>query len=82
MSNVEVAVEKLDLRNLFEPVCAEFRVPITNFKGWSDLNSRAAIMRRFKQHEAEGRRGVLLLWATTIQAVCISPVPCAKIWRT
>jgi hypothetical protein len=45
---IEVAVEKLDLRNLFEPVCAEFHVPITNFKGWSDLNSRAAMMRRFK----------------------------------
>jgi hypothetical protein len=58
---VEVAVEKLDLRNLFEPVCAEFYVPITNFKGWSDLNSRAAMMRRFATHEAEGRRCVLLL---------------------
>ena len=58
---VEVAVEKLDLRNLFEPVCAEFFVPITNFKGWSDLNSRAAMMRRFAAHEAAGQRGVLLL---------------------
>jgi hypothetical protein len=58
---VEVAVEKLDLRNLFESVCAEFYVPNTNFKGWSDLNSRAAMMRRFKQHEAEGRQCVLLL---------------------
>jgi hypothetical protein len=58
---VEVAVEKLDLRNLFGPVCAEFFVPITNFKGWSDLNSRGAMMRRFKKHEAEGRRCILLL---------------------
>jgi hypothetical protein len=58
---VEVAVEKLDLRNLFEPVCAEFHVPITNLKGWCDLNARAAMMRRFKQHEAEGRQCVLLL---------------------
>ena len=58
---VEVAVEKLDLRNLFESVCAEFYVPNTNFKGWSDLNSRAAMMRRFKQHEAAGRQCVLLL---------------------
>ena len=49
------AVEKLDLRNLFEVVCAEFYVPITNFKGWSDLNSRAAMMKRFAQHEAAGR---------------------------
>jgi hypothetical protein len=57
---VEVAVEKLDLRNLFEPVCAELHVPLTNFKGWSDLNSRAAMMRRFKYQEAQGRRCVLL----------------------
>jgi ParB-like chromosome segregation protein Spo0J len=58
---VEVAVEKLDLRNLFEPVCAEFHIPVTNFKGWSDLNSRAAMMRRFMRHEEEGQSGVLLL---------------------
>jgi hypothetical protein len=56
---VEVAVEKLDLRNLFAPVCEEFHVPVTNFKGWSDLNSRAAMMRRFKEHEEQGRRCVL-----------------------
>jgi len=36
---VEVAVEKIDLRNLFEPVCEEFAVPLTNFKGWSDLTA-------------------------------------------
>jgi hypothetical protein len=58
---IEVAVEKLDLRNLFAPVCAEFHIPITNFKGWSDLNSRAAMMRRFAEHEAAGRRCILLL---------------------
>jgi hypothetical protein len=58
---VEVAVEKLDLRNLFEPVCRQFRVPITNFKGWSDLNSRAAMMRRFEEHENAGRKCVLLV---------------------
>jgi hypothetical protein len=58
---VEAATEKLDLRNLFEPACEEFHVPITNFKGWSDLNSRAAMMRRFKLHEAQGRKCVLLL---------------------
>lgn len=59
---VEIGVEKLDLRNLFEPVaCEEFFVPLTNFKGWSDLNARANMMRRFARHEAQGRRCVLLL---------------------
>ena len=42
-------------------MCEELYVPITNFKGWSDLNSRAALMRQFKMHEAQGRRCVLLL---------------------
>ena len=58
---VEVAVEKLDLRNLFESVCAEVYVPITNLKGWSDLNARAAMMKRFAAHERAGRQCVLLL---------------------
>jgi hypothetical protein len=58
---VEMGVEKLDLRNLFEPVCKELHTPLTNFKGWSDLNSRAKMMRRFAAHERAGRRCVLLL---------------------
>jgi hypothetical protein len=58
---VEVAVEKLGLRNLFAPVCEEFRIPITNFKGWADINSRVAMMRRFARHEAARRQCVLLL---------------------
>ena len=58
---VEVATEKLSLRNLFEPVCKEFHVPITNFKGWSDLNARARIMRRFAYWTARGKKCVLLL---------------------
>jgi len=58
---IEMETEKLDLRNLFESVCVELHVLITNLKGWSDLNSRAAMMRRFAKHEAAGRRCVLLL---------------------
>jgi hypothetical protein len=58
---LEMGTEKLDLRNLFEPVCAEFYVPIKKLKGWSDINARAAMMRRFKLHEAQGRRCILLL---------------------
>jgi hypothetical protein len=58
---VEVAVEKLDLRNLFESVCVEFYVPLTNMKGWCDLTARAAMMRRFTAHEAANRRWILLL---------------------
>ena len=57
---LECLVEKIDLKSLFGPVCASFKIPITNAGGWTDLNSRAAIMRRFKRHEAMGRQCVLL----------------------
>jgi hypothetical protein len=58
-----MAVEKLDLRNLFEPVCDDFYVPLQNFKGWSDLNQRAAMMKRFAYWEHKGEQCVLLLCA-------------------
>jgi hypothetical protein len=58
---IEVAVEKLDLRNLFEAPCRDLYVPVTSFKGWSDINSRAAMMRRFKKHWEAGRHCYLLL---------------------
>lgn len=57
---VELWTEKLSLRNMFESVCGNYYVPLANAKGWSDLNMRAAAMRRFKEHERAGRRCVLL----------------------
>jgi hypothetical protein len=56
----EVAVEKIDLVTLFQPICEKYHVPLTNFRGWSDINSRAAMMNRFEAHENEGRRCILL----------------------
>jgi hypothetical protein len=57
---LEMMVEKGDLRTLFSPICQRFSMAITNSKGWSDLNCRAAVMRRFKKHELAGRQCVLL----------------------
>jgi hypothetical protein len=57
---VEVAVEKVDLKSLFESVCDSFHVPIQNIGGWCDINGRAAMMGRFQKHERAGRRPVLL----------------------
>lgn len=57
---VEMLVEKIDLKSLFSKICAEFHIPIANARGWSDLNSRAAMMRRFKEQEDAGRGCVLL----------------------
>jgi hypothetical protein len=57
---VEMTVEKIDLKNLFAPICKPFHIPLTNVSGWNDLNSRAAIMRRFAYWERRGKRCVLL----------------------
>jgi hypothetical protein len=58
---LEMLVEKVDLKTLFEPVCKEFHFPIANAGGWADINSRAAVMRRFK-HWAEKGKNCVLLW--------------------
>lgn len=57
---VQATVEKIDLKSLFSPVCEEFRVPLINISGWNDINSRAAIMRRFIYWWARGKKCVLL----------------------
>jgi hypothetical protein len=57
---IEMAVEKVDLRVLFEKICSEYHIPIWNAGGWSDVNSRADLMRRFQEHDQEGRHCVLL----------------------
>jgi hypothetical protein len=59
-SYIQMVVEKIDLRSLFEPVCEEYCVPIANAKGWADLNLRADMMKRFKYWESKGKRCVLL----------------------
>ena len=58
---VETAVEKIGLFNLFEEPTEEFHVPLTNLGGWSDINSRAEIMRRFAYWERRGKQCVLLV---------------------
>ena len=57
---IQMVVEKVSLRNLFRPVCSRFHIPIANGRGWSDLNLRAKMMRRFARWETEGKRCVLL----------------------
>ena len=57
---VETAVEKIDPKTLFRPVCAPFRIGIQNYSGWADINQRAGILRRFVKHKRAGRICVLL----------------------
>ena len=57
---VQMTVEKIDLKNLFAPICAQFRVATTNISGWSDFNRRVQIMQRFAHWERQGKKCVLL----------------------
>jgi hypothetical protein len=57
---IQMMVEKIDLKTLFAPVCSKYCIPIANCRGWSDINSRAAMMRRFAKHESEGKQCILL----------------------
>jgi hypothetical protein len=57
---VQMLVEKIDLKSLFGPICVGFFIPIGNARGWSDMNCRAAMMRRFAEWEAKGKVPVLL----------------------
>lgn len=57
---IQVVVEKIDLKTLFEPVCKEYNIPIANSKGWSSILQRAEYARRFKEAEDRGLQCVLL----------------------
>jgi len=57
---VELIVEKVDLKSLFQDQCKEFNIPVANAKGWSDINLRAEMIDRFSYWEAKGKIPVLL----------------------
>ena len=57
---IQALVEKIDLKSLFAPIFGKFHIPFANARGWSDLHSRASMMRRFKDMEAAGKQCVLL----------------------
>jgi hypothetical protein len=57
---VEVVVEKIDLKNLFAPVCEPYRMRRANAGGWADINGRAALMQRFAEAVDRGQQPVLL----------------------
>ncbi len=57
---VEMIVEKKDLVQIFGDVAKRRRVRITNGKGDTDIHSRLAMLKRFRDHTEAGRRCVLL----------------------
>ena len=57
---IQVIVEKIDLRTLFDPICQQFHIPIANARGWPSVLSRAEYCRRFKEADERGLKCVLL----------------------
>lgn len=57
---VEMIVEKKDLVQIFKKVADLYRVRITNGKGDTDIHTRLAMLKRFREHSEAGRRCVLL----------------------
>lgn len=57
---VEMIVEKKDLVQIFQRTANRFNVRITNGKGDTDIHSRLAMLKRFRDHYYEGRRPILL----------------------
>jgi hypothetical protein len=59
---VQMAVEKMGVYSLLEKPTKEFDVPLVNIGGWSDINSRVEMMRRFAYWHARGKKCVLLVF--------------------
>lgn len=57
---IQMLVEKIDLKTLFDPVCREYHIPIATSKGWSSMLQRAEYAKRYKQAEEKGMKCVLL----------------------
>ena len=58
---IEMLVEKLDIKELFRPICRSYHIPIATGRGWADINQRCKMMLRFKEaQEKYGCRPVLL----------------------
>lgn len=57
---VEMIVEKKDLVQIFGSVAARYNIRITNGKGDTDIHTRLALLKRFRDHSEAGRRCILL----------------------
>lgn len=57
---VEMIVEKKDLVQIFKSTADLYRVRITNGKGDTDIHTRLAMLKRFRDHSEAGRQCILL----------------------
>lgn len=56
----EMIVEKKDLVQIFSNTADRYKIRITNGKGDTDIHTRLAILKRFRDHTFAGRQCVLL----------------------
>jgi len=59
---IQMIVEKIDVRNMFQDICEKYHTRIANAKGWSDLLTRAKLAWKFKEAEEMGLIPVLLYY--------------------
>lgn len=57
---IQMVVEKIDLKSLFEPICSIYHIPIATARGWSSMLQRGEYARRFQEAEDKGLKCVLL----------------------
>lgn len=57
---IQMVVEKIDLVTLFQPICEEYHLCISNSKGWGSMLQRAEYARRFSEAEDRGLKCILL----------------------
>ena len=57
---LQMLVEKIDLKNLFYPICSMMHIPIATSKGWGSIRQRGIYSLRFKEAEEKGLKCVLL----------------------
>lgn len=57
---VEMIVEKKDLVQIFKSTADRYNIRITNGKGDTDIHTRLAMLKRFRDHAEAGRECVLL----------------------
>ena len=57
---IQVLVEKVDLCELFRPICEQYNIPIANARGWSSKLQRARMAARWYAWEQRGLTPVLL----------------------
>jgi len=59
---IQMVVEKIDILDLFQPICEKYHIPIVNGKGWSSILLRASLAKRYKEAETLGLKPILLYY--------------------